>query len=129
MRRAIKFLIYCFLIILLTFAIVEIAACHRYRNLDEINMTGIGEERFSLKIGVRKTSELDRLTERTSIPFYAKEGPFWFTVNKTFTDLQIGSCRNTGIMVVYSYYEVPSENEKEKLLHMLKMKYRDQKEK
>lgn len=129
MQRAIKILIYSFLIILLTLAIVEIAACHRYRNLDEINMKVIGEEHISLKIAVEKASKIGRLTESIPIPFYAEEGPFWFAVNKTFTDLQIGSCRNTGIMIVYSYFDVPSGNEKEKLLQILKMKYRDRKEK
>lgn len=122
MRFAVKSLLCCCAGIVLVFLIVEMVACHRYRNLHEINMTGIDRDRIALKIEIRKAAKTDRQTE--NIPFYAEEGPFWFAVNEDFTDLQICSCRTAGIMVVYPCFDIPSKSEKTKILQMLKMKYR-----
>ncbi|MCI6287465.1 MAG: hypothetical protein MR727_01870 [Lentisphaeria bacterium] len=74
-----------------------------------------------MKLAVRKAQRMEY--PAMNISFYAKEGPFWFSVSKDFTDLQICSCRNTSVMVVYSCYDISSEAEKTKLLDLLKLKY------
>lgn len=121
MLRPVKILIYFIMGVVFIFVMIEMAFCYYYRNLSEINMTYIEREPVSMKLAVRKAQRMEY--PAMNISFYAKEGPFWFSVNKNFTDLRICSCHNTSVMVVYSCYDISSEAEKTKLLDLLKLKY------
>lgn len=121
MLRPVKILIYFIMGVVFIFVMIEMAFCYYYRNLSEINMTYIEREPVSMKLAVRKAQRMEY--PAMNISFYAKEGPFWFSVSKDFTDLQICSCRNTSVMVVYSCYDISSGAEKTKLLDLLKLKY------
>ena len=103
----------------LLIAAVEYYNLYTHRRLSKIEVLQIGLKPCSVTLPL-KQSEAALPDPSVKIELYTKEGPFWIESDRTFSDLRICSSRMTGLMVFYSWFDIPDRREKEKLLQFIR---------
>ena len=123
MRRTVKYVLLLLAVVLLFLEGLETFLYLRYKNIKELHGTRIEEKWERFLLHVKKSKKPDYPCR--NIIFAAKEGPFWFSANETFSEVKIGCCRNLNMIVAYFYYEIPSPEEKRHILNLLKTRFGD----